>query len=272
MLVKVASLQFDAYSITFARFSIGVAALAVFLYATRKSLRPAAMHRWIWIGAIGKCANYLFENIAISIGHAYGGVLVLPIQTITLLIVGMFLFKEKPGARSWGAAALVLAGVLLITLNGRPPMAAFGEQGVVTLLFALSGVGAALHFLSSKMLLDAMNDVSMNYSTFFWASLFAAAPLPFAADWEPTFVPGAWLAAVALGLVTGFSFIMLSRALRTVKFSVAVIVSNMAALFTVLWSGLFLGEPITLYIVLGAATIVAGMTMLNWPSRAAQKG
>jgi len=272
VLVKIATLQFDAYSITFARFSIGVAALAVFLFMTRKSVRPAAMHRWIWIGAIGKCANYLFENIAISIGHAYGSVLVLPIQTIALLIAGMFLFKEKPGARSWGAAALVLAGVLLITLNGKSPVVAFGDQGVVTLLFALAGIGAAFHFLSTKMLLNVMNDVSMNYSTFFWASLFAAVPLPFAANWEPTFVPGAWLAAIALGLVTGFSFIMLSRALRTVKFSVAVIVSNMAALFTVLWSGLFLGEPITAYIVVGAVTIVAGMTMLNWPSRSAQEG
>jgi len=267
VLVKIASFQFDPYTITFARFALGVAALAAVVYFTKGSLRPAAFHRWIWIGAIGKCANYLFENAAIAIGHAYGGVLVQPIQTIVLLFAGLLLFKDKLTARSWTSAALVLAGVFLITSNGRSFGDAMQENGWITLLFVFSGIGAALHFLSQKMLLDAMNDVSMNYSVFFWASFVSAVPLPFAADWQPGFAPGAWLSAVALGLITGFSFLMLSKALRTVKFSVAVIVSNLTALFTVLWSGVFLREPITLYIVIGAFTVVVGMTMLNWPSR-----
>ncbi|HZG78250.1 MAG TPA: EamA family transporter, partial [Paenibacillus sp.] len=258
---------FDPYTITFARFALGVAALAAVVHFTKGSLRPVAFHRWIWIGAIGKCANYLFENAAIAIGHAYGGVLVQPIQTIVLLFAGLLLFKDKLTARSWTSAALVLAGVFLITSNGRSFGDAMQENGWITLLFVFSGIGAALHFLSQKMLLDAMNDVSMNYSVFFWASFVSAVPLPFAADWQPGFAPGAWLSAVALGLITGFSFLMLSKALRTVKFSVAVIVSNLTALFTVLWSGVFLREPITLYIVIGAFTVVVGMTMLNWPSR-----
>jgi len=267
VLVKVSALQFDPYTITFARFSLGVVALAGVLYVTRRSLRPAALHRWIWIGAIGKCANYLFENMAITIGHAYGGMLVQPIQTIVLLIAGLFLFKDKLTFKSWGSAAVVIAGVMLITLNGRSFGETIGTQGWITFLFVLSGIGAAFHFLSAKMLLDAMNDVSMNYSVFFWASVVSAIPLPFAAEWQPSFVPGAWISAAALGCITGFSFLMLSKALRTVNFSVAVIISNMAALFTVLWSGVFLREPITIYIVFGAITVVVGMTMLNWPSR-----
>ncbi|TLS49560.1 DMT family transporter [Paenibacillus antri] len=267
VLVKIAGLQFDSYTITFARFSIGVVALAGVVYFSRHSLRPATFYKWIWIGAIGKSANYLFENVAITIGHAYGNMLVQPIQTIVLLVAGIFLFKERLTAKSWLSGAVVLGGVLLITLNGRSLGDAIAEQGWITALFALSGIGAALHFLSQKMLLDSMNDVSMNYSIFFWASFVSAVPLPFAADWQPSFVPGAWLSAAGLGLITGFSFLMLSKALRTVKFSVAVIVSNMAALFTVLWSGVFLREPITMYIVIGAFTVVAGMTMLNWPGK-----
>jgi drug/metabolite transporter (DMT)-like permease len=268
VLVKTAAFQFDSYTITFARFSIGVIALAVFVYATRNSLRPAALNRWIWIGALGKCGNYLFENMAISIGYAYGNVLVQPIQTFVLLLAGTFLFKDKLTLKSWGSAGIVLAGVLLISLNGRPIANMLGQQGWITGLFVLSGIGAALHFLSQKMLLDSMNDISMNYSIFFWASFAATLPLPFAADWKPVFVPGAWIAAVVLGLITGVSFLLLSKALRKVKFSVAVIVSNLAVLFTVLWAGLLLHEPITLYIVGGAITVVVGMTMLNWPSRA----
>jgi len=270
VLVKTAALQFDPFTITFARFSIGVLALAVIVLATAGSLRPALLGRWIWIGALGKSVNYLAENAAISIGYAYGSVLVGPVQTIVLLLLGVLAFRERLTAKSWASAAVVLAGVLCIALNGRSFWGMLEAQGWTTLLFVVSGVGAALHILSQKMLLQTMNDVSMNYSVFLWASIVVAAPLPFASDWEPAFVPGAWIAAVALGLITGLSFVMMSRALRTVRFSVAVIVSNLASLFAVVWSWAFLREPITPQIVFGACLLVAGMTLLNWPAKGAR--
>ncbi|MCI3921266.1 DMT family transporter [Paenibacillus sp. TRM 82003] len=267
VLVKTASFQFDPYTITFARFSIGVLALAALILATRGKLKPAGFSRWIWIGAIGKSANYLFENIAVSIGYSYGNILVPPTQTIVLLFVSMVLFKERLTPKNTISAGLVLLGVALITMNGRPIGELFGTQGWISLLFVLAGIGAAFHFVSQKMLLDSMSDVSMNYSIFFWASLMTAIPLPFATDWQPTFVPGAWLAAIALGLITGLSFYLSSKALRTVKFSVAVVVTNLSVLFTVLWAAVFFRDPITPYIIAGAVVVVAGMTLLNWPSR-----
>lgn len=271
VLVKTASFQFDPYTITFARFAVGVLALAALLFAMRGRLRPAAFHRWIWIGAIGKSANYLFENIGVSIGYSYGNIMVPPTQTIVLLFVGIVLFKERLTVKSAVSAGLVLLGVALITINGRPIGELFGTQGWINVLFVLAGVGAAFHFVSQKMLLDSMSDVSMNYSVFFWASLMTALPLPFAAEWEPTFVPGAWAAAIGLGLITGLSFYLSSKALRTVTFSVAVVVSNLSVLFTVLWAAIFFRDPITPYIVAGAVVVVAGMTLLNWPSRAAAR-
>ncbi|TLS52094.1 EamA/RhaT family transporter [Paenibacillus antri] len=268
VLVKTAAFQFDPYTITFARFSIGVLALAGFALATRHSLKPAVLNRWIWVGAIGKSVNYLFENVGVSQGFAYGNVLVFPTQTVVLLLLGIFLFKEKLSGKSWTAAAIVVAGVLLITWNGRPLSAPLGEQGWLALVFIASGVGAALHLFSQKMLLDAMKDVSMNYSIFLWASLLCTLPLPVAADWSGTFVPGAWAAAAALGLITGLSFLLSSKGMRSVKFSVAAIVFNLPVLFTVLWAVVFYREPVTAYIAGGAVVVAVGMTMLNWPSRA----
>ncbi|WP_309120853.1 EamA family transporter [Paenibacillus sp.] len=268
VLVKTAAFQFDPYTITFARFSIGVLALAGFALAARHSLKPAVLNRWIWVGAIGKSVNYLFENVGVSQGFAYGNVLVFPTQTVVLLLLGIFLFKEKLSGRSWTAAAIVVAGVLLITWNGRPLSAPLGEQGWLAVVFIASGVGAALHLFSQKMLLDAMKDVSMNYSIFLWAAILCALPLPAAADWSGTFVPGAWAAAVALGLITGLSFLLSSKGMRSVKFSVAAIVFNLPVLFTVLWAVVFYREPVTAYIAGGAVVVAVGMTMLNWPSRA----
>lgn len=268
VLVKIASLQFDPFTITFARFAVGAGALAFFLAAVRRKLWPEAANRWIWIGALGKLANYLFENAGVAIGYAYGNVIVPPIQTIVLLLIALLIYKERLPVRRWIAAAIVFAGLTAITLNGRSIGGALAAEGWVTLLFVLSAVGAALHFLSMKKLLDAMNDVSANYSVFLWASLLAALPLPFTAEWEPGFVPGAWLSAAALGLITGVSFIMLSKGLRVVNFTIAVIVTNLASFFTVIWAWLLLGEPITGHIVAGAGAVVFGMVLLNWQGKA----
>lgn len=270
VLVKAASLQFDSYTIAFARFSVGVLALGIILFAARKSLRPAVVHRWVWIGAFGKFVNYFFENMGISIGYSHSAVFALPVQTILLLFVGIFLFKDKPTLKGWIAAFIILAGGMMIALNGKSFIDLLGQQGWITLLFIFSGVGAALHFLSQKMLITEMDNLSMNYSVFLWASCMAAVPLPFAADWKPEFVPGAWLAACALGLITGLSFVIFSKALTTVKFSVAVIVSNTTGLFMILWSWLFMSEPITLQLVIGVMVVVVGIIMLNWPSKAVQ--
>lgn len=267
VLVKTASFQFDFYTITFARFFIGVLALGVLVVATRNTLRPKLLGKWIWIGALAKAANYLFENLGVSAGYAYGNVLVYPVQTLCLMLFGIFLFKEKMSMRGWFASAIVITGALLITWNGRPLASLWSDQGWLSIIFVLSGIGAAAHLLSQKMLLDSMNDVSMNFSIFFWASLITALPLPIAADWTPEPLPGSWLAAVGLGLITGLSFVFSSKAMRTVKFSVTAIATNLPVLFTVFWAALFFREPITGYITCGAIIVVIGMTMLNWPVR-----
>jgi len=267
VLVKTASFQFDFYTITFARFFIGVLVLGVLVIATRNTLRPRLLGKWIWIGALAKAANYLFENLGVSAGYAYGNVLVYPVQTLCLMLCGILLFREKMSMRGWVASMIVIIGALLITWNGRPLNSLWSDQGWLSVIFVLSGIGAAVHLLSQKMLLDQMNDVSMNFSIFFWASLITVLPLPFAADWSPKPLPGSWLAAIALGLITGLSFVFSSKAMRTVKFSVTAIATNLPVLFTVIWAALFFREPITGYISCGAVIVVIGMTMLNWPVR-----
>ena len=267
VLVKTAAFQFDFYTITFARFSIGVIALGILVYLIRNTLSPTIRNRWIWIGALAKAGNYFFENLGVSVGFAYGNVLVFPVQTICLLLFGVLLFRERMLLRGWISAAIVVCGAMLIAWNGMPFAELWGQQGWVSMIFVLSGIGAATHLLSQKMLIKSMNDISMNYSIFLWASLITAVPLPFTMEVNTVVVPGAWLALLGLGLITGLSFVLSSKAIRTVKFSVVAVVSNLPVLFTVIWAGVIYQEPITGYIMGGAVIVLFGMTMLNWPTR-----
>jgi drug/metabolite transporter (DMT)-like permease len=269
ILVKSASTMLDSGTITFLRFGIGIVFLGIYIWLKDRSFKLRFNMKWIWIGAIGKCCNYFFENIALSIGYSYGNILVSPIQTIFLLLVALFFLKEKISARGWGAALLCIVGIGLISWNGMTVSQFFQGGSWTTLLFTLSALGAAFHVLSQKMLIHEMDAGNMNFSIFLVCSILMALPLPLQLEVTGSFHIWGIFALLLLGLITGLSFYWFSQALKTVSFSVAIIVSNCGVLFTVLWSYLFYRDPITIYIIAGVIVCMAGLLILNLPVRSA---
>ncbi|GBF78015.1 EamA family transporter [Paenibacillus sp. 598K] len=272
LLVKSASTMVDAPLITFARFSLGILFLGAFLFMKNGRLELRGNLRWIWLGAIGKSINYIFENIAISMGYAYGNILVPPIQTVVLLAASAWLFRERVSGKGWIAAACCIAGVLAISWNGQPLDSLLGASGWITVLFACSAFGSALHVLSQKRLIEQMDNGTMNFSVFFWCSVLTALPLPVQSAGLIGPVSGAALLALAaLGLITGLSFVWFAEAVRRVPFPMVILVSNSMALFTILWSFLFLGEPITGYILGGTFLFFLGLVLLHLPLMRAKR-
>lgn len=268
ILVKLSNTMVDTSVITFARFAVGVLFLAGLLLIKDGKLSLRSNMKWIWLGAAGKSCNYLFENVAISMGYAYGNIIVSPIQMIALMLISLFWLKETVSRKGWYSAALCLVGIVLISWNGQPLDMYMDNSLIITVLFGLSALGSALHVLSQKMLIQHMDSGNMNYSVFFWASVMTAIPLPIYSDGiiGPITVP-AVLALIGLGLITGLSFYSFAEGLRRIDFSVAVIISNSMVLFSILWSYLFFKEPITLYILAGALAFIIGLVWLNLPSR-----
>jgi drug/metabolite transporter (DMT)-like permease len=268
ILVTTASTMLDTSIITFSRFAFGIVFLGVFLLFKDGRIKIRSNLKWIWIGAIGKCCNYWFENIAISEGFAYGNILVPPIQTIVLLIISTLLLKDHFSRKGWVAALLCITGVVVISWNGQSLSLFLESDGRITLFFAISAVGAALHVLSQRMLIKDMDTGNMNFSVFLWCSILMALPLPFQSQ---GFVGSssalAWLSVITLGMITGLSFYWFTEAVRRVPFPMIVIISNCSALFTILWSYLFFKEPITWYILSGAFAFLIGLIILNLPGR-----
>lgn len=268
--VKSASTMLDSTTITFGRFALGVVFLGLFLLLKSQSFKLSFALKWVWIGAVGKCCNYFFENLALTKGYSYGNILVGPVQTVILLLVSALLFKERVSVRGWSAAALCIGGVLLISWNGLPLSVFFqGDASLLLWLYVLSAAGAAFHVLSQKMLIQSLDSGSMNFSIFLWCSLLMALPLPSYAHWTGALSLWPLLALAGLGLITGLSFYWFSEGLKRVSFPIAVIVSNTGVLFTIVWAYLFYRDPITPYILGGAGAFIAGLLLLNLPLKPA---
>lgn len=267
ILVKTASFMVDSWVVTFCRFFFGIVFLGIWLYWKEGKLTLLWKSGWIWFGAIGKTCNYIFENIAISIGYAYGNILVMPLQTIFLLAVSILYFKEKVRGVHWLATALCMAGVVLVSWNGEPPDEIFGLNMTISSLFVLAAAGAGAHVFAQKMMIDRYKNGEMNFSMFAIASMLTFLPLPFAGDMTGEFRFVSLVSLVLLGFITGASFVITAAALKMVPLSVTSIVMNMSVLFTLLWSWLFFREPITGYVMAGACLFVAGMLVLNLAER-----
>ncbi|MCT2536946.1 DMT family transporter [Aquibacillus koreensis] len=266
ILVKAASFSVDSYTITFLRFFIGVIFLFLFVWFSRNKVTITWKSKWIWYGALGKIVNYLFENFGVSIGYAYEQILVTPFLTIFMLLFSIFYFKEKATFLSWLAATLCISGVFLISWNGLPIAQLFEFDLFLTVIFAISALGASFHFVSQKVLIQKMGAVDMNLSIFLWCSVLTTIPLPTQFEWTGELSSLSILALVLLGFITGISFIIYAKGLKHVSFLIAAVLVNSSVLFTIFWSWLFFNEPITIYVILGSILFLVGMIVLSLPS------
>lgn len=263
--VKTASFTFDSMTISFARFFIGVLMIIAYAKITKIPITWDFTSRFIWVGVLGKSANYIFENAAIARGYSYSNVLVPPVQTITLVLIAIFMFKQPLRRAEWVAVILCISGVFLVQWNGESFAELLGGALILFMLI-LSGAGAGFHVLSQKKLTEKMDTWSMNASTFLLASLVVFVPVPFQFTVPETVPLMAVISLIALGVITGFSFHFFAKALQLVPFTAVIILSNSSIFFIILWGKLFFNEPVSLIVWIGAVLLLLGVIAIHWPA------
>lgn len=271
ILVKVAAIAFSPALISFFRFFFGVVFLGLYHAATRRRPRLVFGDAWIWVAAAAKSINYIAENGAITRGASWGYIVEQPVQAVALLLISALYFRERPGMRKLAAAFLCIVGALLVGVKGFSAVRVGGAMDF--LLFAVAACGASAHMMGQKVLMGRMDSGSMNLSVFLIASVFTALPLPFSgpAIAGPLAVAPV-AAAVALGFITGASFLLWGVALSRFSFLTTGILSNSLGLFALLWGVLLRGEMPDAWSLAGTAVFIAGLLVMNLPSRTSPSG
>lgn len=266
VLVKCASLSVDSSTITLCRFLFGVVFLGFLLKSRHEPIRLLLKNKWIWIAALGKCVNYIFENIAIAIGFAYGNIVVQPVQAVTLAAFSVLYFNEKLTARKIASVILCIIGVLLVGWKGMP-LAELAKANLTTLLFVISAIGASLHIVGQKKLISSIDSANMNFSIFLLCTVITAVPVPYTLPATASFGPLTVFSLVSLGFITGISFYLNAIVLKKVPLFITAIVCNCSVLFTLFWAWLFFDEQINTIVMTGVLTFLCGILLLSLPSR-----
>ena len=264
VLVKVSQPMVDSWTLSFLRFAVGVVFLLVFMRFSKVATRIDLRHPLVWLAAAGKAANYILENLGLSMGPAWGNVIVGPVQTVALVLFAAVLLGERITVKKVFAIACCIIGVLLV--KARDP----GGPGLplaIIVLMVCSGLGAAVHVYLTRRLAGSMASMSLNASVFLAAALITALPLPAVghAMGPVSILPV--LAVTGLGLITALSFHFFTLAVRAMPMIQVTIIANIGFLLTPFWSLLFFGTVISWQVLVGIAISLAGIVLVSLPAR-----
>lgn len=203
-----------------------------------------------------------------SIGEIGAGLgTVLPnLQVVFVGVTGVVLFRERPRPGFWVALPVVLAGVWLLSVVGRP----VGADGNVVLGVLLGVLTAAFYsvFLVVTRLVRLRRPAAGALEVLGSATLGAAVVTGAVAASEGVAGPvGAWpadgwLVALALGSqVVGW--LLLTSSIHRLPAALTSVALVLQPVLAIVWGALLLGEPLGAPQWLGAAVVLAGVVVAH---------
>ena len=263
MAIKLTGNFLSPFMTSLLRFVLGSLILLIIQFARHRKPRPA-FSLLIVLGGIFKAVHYMAENYGVMAGYSYGTVLVLPSQTITVLIVSAILGQDRLTLRKLLGTLLTVIGVVVVSWNGAEASEFLSGQAKLLLILSLGGVGAGLFNVVQKKLVADMDPVSINYSMFLVGALVCLPFLPVGGPLmtgSPT--PLSVLGMLELGMVTAVGFLLQALAMKRVSALIATIIQSSMAILTIFWSAVLFHEPVTGWVIGGTAVFFAGILTVN---------
>ena len=257
----------DSLQVTEVRCIVTAVALAVILlFYDRKLLRIDPKDIWMFIGTgvVGIISfNVLYFEAAKIVSLSMTSVL-LYTAPFFVVIMSMFIFKEKLTGQKGISLVLAFAGCLLISnLVGSSD----GFNGTGFLLGLGSGIGYALYTVFSKIALRKYHPFTLTFYTFLVAgiALIPFSDLPYMADVAFN-VDGALMWMLALGLlITTLPYFLYNFGLNGLDAGVASVIAFIEPMVATIAGFLIYNEEPTVFNYLGIISILAAVVLLNIP-------
>lgn len=218
----------------------------------------------VLLGAFNSALPFvLFAYATLSLPAGFASVLNATVPLFVALIGAVWL-GERFGPRRVVGLALGFAGVVALVW---PKLGATDERLAVAAGLAAS-VSYAVCGHYTKRRFARVSPLAIATGSQIAAALLLA---PLAAWHLPATLPDAraWFAVVALGvLCTAVAYLVYFRLVARVDATHASVVTYLVPVFGIAWGALFLGEVVTLAMLVGAAVVLAGVVLVTRRARA----
>jgi drug/metabolite transporter (DMT)-like permease len=257
LFMRVAVPSFGPYALVEVRLLLGALVLLPFLWQARAQF-PA--RRWLWlvpIGLINSAIPFVLFAWAAQRAPAAIGAICNAMTVLFAALIAFLFFGEKIGLRRALALLVGFTGVVVLAtakVSGLSIGAAVIAGSLAALLYGL-GVNLV------KRHMTGLPPAAAAGATLGSAALVM---LPMAVThWPDAPVPAlSWVCAIALGVVcTGFAFLMFYRLIARIGPARASTVTYLVPMFGALFAWLFLGEPVTLAMLIAGALILGSVAV-----------
>jgi len=257
LFMRIAVNDFGPVPLVEVRLVLGSLLLLPFLWRDRAKF---TLRRWpmmALIGAINSGLPFLLFAWGAERAPAGVGAIANGMTALCAALVGFVFFHEKLRTNQSIALCAGFAGIIVLA-SGK--MAGF-SVGWASAAGALASVLYGLGLHMARRHLAGLPSAALASVTLGSAALLAA---PFAiATWPDRTIPlNSWLSGAALGvLCTGIAFVLFYRLIARIGANRTSIVTYLIPPFGVAWGALFLGEPVTITMIIACVMILGSVAL-----------
>jgi drug/metabolite transporter (DMT)-like permease len=257
-------------TLAFSRLLIAWLALALLSRAQSAQPLSRADRRAIaFMGILGFAAAYVCSNWGIAHSTATNAALLITVEPVAMILLSPWYLGERLSPRGAVGAALTIVGTVVLVVHGIPGVTErLVPHWAGDLVLVLAGVAYASYSLLGRRVLERHAPLAVTTRSLIWG---AAALMPFAGlEWASGARP-AWTAAAVTGtvylavVITALGYVVWNWALARVPAPRAAIFLNVQPIVGALLGTVLLGEPVTVFTVLGGVLVVTGLAVAFGP-------
>lgn len=255
LFLRIAVNDFGPIPLVEIRLALGAVLLLPFLWRDRAKFSLARWPMMALIGALNSGLPFLLFAWGAERAPAGVGAIANGMTALCAGLVGFLFFHERLTTRQSVALVAGFAGIIVLA-SGR--MAGM-SVGWASMAGALASVMYGLGLHMARRHLAGLPSAALAAVTLGSAALLAA---PFAvATWPAHAIPmKSWLSAAALGVFcTGIAFVIYYQLVERIGANRTSTVTYLIPPFGVAWGWLFLGEPVTVTMVIACALILGSV-------------
>ena len=267
---KVALQEVSPATVVWLRFAMGILVLGL-TTGFRRELSLPQRSEWGYLallGLIGIGLHQWLQANGLQTAQATTTAWIVATIPVFIALLGWLVLKETLSRIQLAGMVIAALGVLLILSRGSFAALFSGTTATIgDLLVVISAPNWAVYTILSRRGLARIPAAKMMFYVMLAGWIFVSI-------WIMGFGPGlsevgrlsprGWLAVSGLGILgSGLAYVMYYDALRVLSASQLGAFLNIEPLTTMLLAAPILGEPITLFVILGGGLILGGIYLVN---------